>query len=506
MWEYWITWMALSKPHHRPDRTTDGLISHKGHFLMATSPERIEPNRRNAAQSTGPRTEAGKQRSRFNAVKHGMTAKTPILPGEDAGAFCKRLDDWRGELKPRSQIEDYLLERAVQVSWQLDRVDRAQAARIAAAARSAALEQAAAEADEALVLGRRLIWDPRGPVVTYPQFEKSYGPSVRASWSGNIEDPHEPARLLNRLESSALGCAWLLDRWGELRDLLDGGLKWQSPDRFAAIRLLGKQPMDPVGDPQVRRIYMACWAMEPEAKHPFADVDTDLHADEKTRFLERLKDRRAWEEAPEGPEAGRAALAALVAEQVSRLEDILARHLDRDAAAGVNRREFDDSHAGELVRRYQLACNRTLVRVLQTYFKVRNEVERASQDPPPLDEAMRPLAGNPPESEPVHLAGLVAESAAIVEPGVAACSGSPETCSASVDAAPDAVDGGSGRPGSEVDREILQNEPNEPGVGPGSPPVWGGVGRPESGALNGFGGAAEVAEGGNTPPDGPDHP
>ena len=92
---------------------------------------------------------------------------------------------------------------------------------------------------------------------------------------------------------------------------------------------------------------------------------------------------------PESPEAARTILLTLVAEQVNRLEDLLARHLDRDAAAGVDRLEFDDSREGELIRRYQLGCNRTLVRVLQTYFKVRNEVERASEDPPPLNAVAR---------------------------------------------------------------------------------------------------------------------
>ena len=190
-----------------------------------------------------------------------------------------------------------------------------------------------------------------------------------------------------------MGCAWLLDRWGELQDVLDGGLKWQAPDRFKAIRLLGKQPTDPVLDPQVRRLYMAGWAMEPEAKHPFDDVSNEFHHGERVMFVERLDGRKARDEALESPEAGRTALVALVAEQVNHLEDLLARHLDRDAAASVDRLEFDDSHAGELVRRYQMACNRTLVRVLQTYFKLRNEVERrAKPRRRGIRRSMRPCA------------------------------------------------------------------------------------------------------------------
>ena len=43
-----------------------------------TSLQQIEANRRNAQNSTGPRTEAGKQRSSRNAVRHGLTAETVI--------------------------------------------------------------------------------------------------------------------------------------------------------------------------------------------------------------------------------------------------------------------------------------------------------------------------------------------------------------------------------------------------------------------------------------------
>jgi hypothetical protein len=44
---------------------------------------------------------------------------------------------------------------------------------------------------------------------------------MRVSWSADIEDPDEPARLVNRLERTALGCTGLLDRWNELGNLLE---------------------------------------------------------------------------------------------------------------------------------------------------------------------------------------------------------------------------------------------------------------------------------------------
>ena len=49
-----------------------------------TSYRQIEANQRNALKSTGPRTEAGKQASRCNAVRHGLTAETVIAALEDA--------------------------------------------------------------------------------------------------------------------------------------------------------------------------------------------------------------------------------------------------------------------------------------------------------------------------------------------------------------------------------------------------------------------------------------
>ena len=48
---------------------------------MATQ-KQIDANRRNARQSTGPRTPEGKAASKFNALQHGIYATETVIAGE----------------------------------------------------------------------------------------------------------------------------------------------------------------------------------------------------------------------------------------------------------------------------------------------------------------------------------------------------------------------------------------------------------------------------------------
>ena len=57
------------------------------HRNPQTSLKQIEANRLNALKSTGPRTEVGKQRSRRNAWRHGLTAETVISALDNAADY-----------------------------------------------------------------------------------------------------------------------------------------------------------------------------------------------------------------------------------------------------------------------------------------------------------------------------------------------------------------------------------------------------------------------------------
>ena len=368
-----------------------------------TSSKRVEANRKNAASSTGPRSATGKCRSRFNAVKHGMAARLPVLPGEDPEAFRAHRDAWTAELQPRGQVERQLVERAVRVSWQLQRVDRAQAARLASEAQAAGARQAADQSDEVLALGRRLFWDPLGPLPLYPHLGNSIGRLfTRFSWSNEIDDPNEPARVVNRLESTAIGCAWLLDRWGELRVRLEDGWTLQPPERFKAIRLLGRQPMDAPQDDRVMMIYLACWAMDLDGPHGFQDLVNELHPAELKLWIARLDDREAMDRRPADRASGQAELLKIIAEEEERLEEVLELHLERDEAVGLEPLLFDDSESGERLRRYQLACNRTLLRILDTLER-RQRARGKARAVPAAAAADRPADIGPPPAAASHL-------------------------------------------------------------------------------------------------------
>ncbi|MHB1561796.1 MAG: hypothetical protein ACYC61_30470, partial [Isosphaeraceae bacterium] len=343
-----------------------------------TSTARIEANRKNAQKSTGPRSQAGKERSRFNALKHGMRAELPVLPGEDEAILQRRRESWEQTLQPRDEVERYLVERAVNVSWQLDRADRAWAARMTLDILESRSARADAQADEVIRLGRRLFWDPRGPLCLYPFYTPMLGDPVRVSWSPEVVDSNDPARLMEGLEATAMGCAWLLDRWNELGALLEDGLLWQPSDRFKAVRLLGRQPFDAPDDDRVMAIYLACHDMDPASEKPFADIHIELGPGERIRFDERIEARSGRLAAPAGPDAAREWLLALVAEQVDRLEALIESQLEREEAASEARQGFQDTEAGEKLRRYQLANNRTLLRILEILRRRQREADRAA--------------------------------------------------------------------------------------------------------------------------------
>src|SRR6516225_2046561 len=86
-----------------------------------TSYRQIEANRRNALKSTGPRTEVGKQVSRCNAFRHGLTAETVIGALEDAEDYKAFEAAITADYDAQSAVERELVLRLASVLWRLRR-------------------------------------------------------------------------------------------------------------------------------------------------------------------------------------------------------------------------------------------------------------------------------------------------------------------------------------------------------------------------------------------------
>jgi hypothetical protein len=83
--------------------------------------KQIEANRRNAQRSTGPRTEEGKAASRMNALKNGLYANSPVIPGEDPALFEALSRSYYERFNPSTPEEHTLLASVIRNAWLLDR-------------------------------------------------------------------------------------------------------------------------------------------------------------------------------------------------------------------------------------------------------------------------------------------------------------------------------------------------------------------------------------------------
>jgi hypothetical protein len=86
-----------------------------------TSFRQFTANRRNALRSTGPQTESGKQQSRLNAVRHGLTAETVIGSLEDAEDYKAFQGAVTEGYDARTAAERELVLRLASLLWRLRR-------------------------------------------------------------------------------------------------------------------------------------------------------------------------------------------------------------------------------------------------------------------------------------------------------------------------------------------------------------------------------------------------
>jgi hypothetical protein len=113
------------------------------------------------SRSGGPRTEEGKARTRFNAVKHGLRSKSALLPGENPEEYYELKTRMLGEWKPQGSTEEFQVEQMLQNQWRLRRI--------------ALMEQDLFEESFESSFGSEEEFDANAPVPSPP-------PSLTTSW------------------------------------------------------------------------------------------------------------------------------------------------------------------------------------------------------------------------------------------------------------------------------------------------------------------------------------
>ena len=172
---------------------------------MIVSEARIAANRRNAKLSTGPKTAEGKERSRANALKHGLCSSV-IVP-EDLALVRQRADEWYFALKPQNPHQSWLVDQIAIFSIRIDRAER--------------IERRLRDRH---MLRAELVWDD----------DRSGEIEALAGRIGR-----RPAQVANALRKTPQGCDWMMARWAMLARSADKNGSW-TPDQIKlAFDLLG---------------------------------------------------------------------------------------------------------------------------------------------------------------------------------------------------------------------------------------------------------------------------
>ena len=86
-----------------------------------SSTRRILASRANGAQSRGPVTPQGKERSSLNALQHGLAARAVVVQGESADAFDATMDQFLLRFQPFDDVELSLVQEMAAAAWRLHR-------------------------------------------------------------------------------------------------------------------------------------------------------------------------------------------------------------------------------------------------------------------------------------------------------------------------------------------------------------------------------------------------
>jgi len=293
--------------------SSDG--THTEDSTMDCSPARLAANRANAARSTGPRTEEGKQRSRANAFKHGMAGEGIALPAEDQAEVMRVFAAIEAQLRPETDVDRALARRVALLTIRLGRC-----AAHDAAATSARVLSAGSDFDEArLAEVDRLMADLDA----------------------------DPAASVRQLRRTPEGVDRMVAAWRALEADVTCRAedRWGAAHRELAENLTGRRP----GEVGLSRVEALARAIRGD----FTLLTGDDAAGEDRARSARARERMAG--------LIDAEVAGLLAHRETLDLGLIASR--RALAAGLAL--FDASKEAQLARRYEAASERGLYRALR---------------------------------------------------------------------------------------------------------------------------------------------
>ena len=172
---------------------------------MVVSEARIAANRRNSLRSTGPLSTIGKERSRANALKHGLCASV-VVP-ESAELINGRARNFFQTLRPQNNFHCWLVSEISLTTIKIDRCAR-QERRIR----------------DKVAIKAELTWDD----------DRKLEATLLGSQLAN-----RPEVVVEQLRRTFHGCEWLMARWSLLAHSADLNKSWTPEQVDLAFDLLG---------------------------------------------------------------------------------------------------------------------------------------------------------------------------------------------------------------------------------------------------------------------------
>ncbi len=257
----------------------------------------------------------------MNARKHGMRSNRESIFSDTSYRYEERLRKWMAHFDAQDDAQEFLVATNVSLSFDIERAGHADAVNF-----ERAVEQSPAkELAEVHETGRQLFYDPCGATAIHGVDSAAAGKVTTSGNRPNGEPYTNAAELVRKLESSAMGCQWMLAEWATLRKRAEENY-WFGPDRLRATRLLGRQPVDAIDDERVATIYIASNGIKSFGRPAFADLRSDMGMSGIERFDKLVNARWPGLSRPADQAQWRRMLVELVDREVAQLNEMLEVH------------------------------------------------------------------------------------------------------------------------------------------------------------------------------------